>query len=44
MNIRLGKINPIIPAAINAYNIGYMGAGYYDHWQQAKEVGKREEY
>ena len=44
MNVRLGKINPIIPLSINAYNAGYMGAGYLDNWQQAKKVGKLKEY
>jgi len=40
----LGKINPLIKAGINAYNLGYQGAGYYDNWQRAKEVGKYQEY
>ena len=44
MNMRLGRINPIIPLSINAYNAGYIGTGYLDNWQQAKEVGKQKEY
>ena len=40
----LSKINPLISAGINAYNLGYQGAGYYDNWQRAKNAGKYPEY
>ena len=40
----LKKIHPIVPYAINAYNLGYQGAGYYDNWQRAKEATQHREY
>lgn len=39
----LSKIHPFIAKALNAYNWGYMGAGYYDNWQRAKKVGMHSE-
>ena len=44
VNHVLKKINPYIPAFINAYNLGYQGAGYYDNWQRAKIAGRLQEY
>jgi len=31
---------PYVAKEITAYNVGYMGAGYYDNWKRAKEVAK----
>ena len=34
---------PYVAKGLSAYNLGYMGAGYYDNWKRAKEVVKRPE-
>lgn len=35
---RLGQTFPFAASLVNAFNYGYLGAGYYDNWQRAKEV------
>ena len=35
---RIAVTSPLAAASISAFNYGYQGAGYYDNWQQAKEV------